>query len=50
VDRNLAPIETLDLASVDVNADDMVTRIRETGTGNKAHVTGAEYRDTHLSF
>ena len=49
VDRNLAAVQPLDLAGIDIDTDDMVARIRQTGAGDQADVAGAENRDAHLS-
>ena len=39
VDGHLAAIETLDLARIDVDADDLVARIGEARSGDQSNVT-----------
>ncbi len=47
VNRDLAPIQPLDLARIDVHANDMVARIGQAGPGDEAHVARAEYSYSH---
>ena len=47
---DLATIQALDLARVDIDAHHMITRIGETSPSDQAHVSGAENRDAHISF
>ena len=47
VDRDLAPVQALDLARVDIDAHHMIARIRQAGTGDEADVAGAENGYTH---
>ena len=46
-DRQVPFVERRDLLCVDVDADDLVAHLRETGTGHQAHVAGTEDRDIH---
>jgi hypothetical protein len=50
VNRNLATAEALNLAGVDIDANDVIARIGKTSSSNEAHITGAENRNAHLSF
>jgi hypothetical protein len=47
MDRDLAGTESIDLVGIDVDAQDMVARIRQAGTGDQADIPCAEYRDAH---
>jgi hypothetical protein len=47
MDRDLAAIELLDARRVDIDANDVVTRIRETGTRNQPDIARAKDRDFH---
>ena len=46
-DRNAALVEIGDLALVLVDADDVVTELRQTGARYKPHIAAADHRDTH---
>jgi len=50
VDGYFATVKPLDLARIHIDADHMVARISKTGTGDEAHIAGAENRNAHLSF
>jgi len=50
VNRNLAPIEALNFAGINVDADHVVAGVCQTSPGNEAHVAGAENRNAHISF
>jgi hypothetical protein len=43
-----AAVQTLDLAGVDVHADDMIAGFGKAGTRHEAHVAGAENGYTHV--
>jgi hypothetical protein len=47
VDRNYAASQQIDLARVNIDADDMITGIGKTGPRDEADVTRAEYADLH---
>ena len=47
---NLATVEPLDLACVHIDADDVIARVRETGSSDEAYITRAENRNAHLVF
>ena len=47
---NLAAVQALDLARVDIDANHMVAGVSETGTGHEAHIARAENSNAHLSF
>ena len=47
VNGDLAAIQTLDLACVDVDTNDMIARIGQAGARDEAHVAGAENGYTH---
>ena len=48
IDRHLAARQRRDLSLILVDANDLVAEIGETGAGNKADISGADHRDTHL--
>ena len=48
VDRDLALLQALDLARVDVDADDVVAGFRQAGARDQADVAGAEDCDFHV--
>ncbi len=47
VDGHLALVQALDLAGVDIDADDVIARLGEAGARDEAHVAGAEDGDSH---
>jgi len=47
VDRNHAASQQIDLARVNIDADDVITGIRETGARDEADVPRAEYADLY---
>src|SRR5690606_10837087 len=49
VDGHLAPVQSLDLGGVDIDADDMVSGIRQTRPCNQANVARTEDRHAHLN-
>ncbi len=48
VDRTFPAIEPLDLLRINVQPDDVIARIGETNTCDKADVTGSDDGDAHL--
>ena len=46
-DRDLAPVERLDLGRVLVDAAHVVAEIRKAGAGDQAHIARSDHRDTH---
>ena len=50
VDRHLAALQPLDLGLIDVDAQHVVARVRETRTRDETHVAGSENRYPHSSF
>ena len=48
VDRRLAALEHLDLALVDVDAQDVVADLGEARAGDQADVAGTEDGETHV--
>src|SRR5262249_190463 len=49
VDGNLAAVERLDLALVDVTADDVVPEIAQAPAGHEADIAGADHCDVHVN-
>jgi len=49
VDGDLTGIEPIDLTSVDVHADDVVTDLGKAGTGDQPHIAGPENGNAHRS-
>jgi hypothetical protein len=48
--RRLSSIDHVDLAGIDVNADDRVPQFRETRSGHRTDITQSENRYIHRSF
>jgi hypothetical protein len=48
VDGNLAAIEHIDLARIDVHAQDIVADLRQAGAGDQADIPGTVNRDLHV--
>ncbi len=48
VDGHFALVQSLDLVRVDVDTNDMITRLGEAGTRDEAHVAGAENSYAHV--
>ncbi len=49
VDRNLAGIQRVDLCPVDVDARDVMARVRKTGSGHQPDISGTYHRDFHAN-
>jgi hypothetical protein len=47
VDRDLAALQTLDFAGIDIDAYDVIADFRQTCTRNQTDVAGAENRNAH---
>ena len=45
MDRDLARVQPRNPGSVDVDANDVIARVRKAGTGDEADVAGSEDRD-----
>ena len=46
-DRNLAPLQPVDLGLVGVHADDIVAEFREAGTRDQSDIAASDHDDTH---
>lgn len=47
VNRNLTSLQCLNLARVVIDTDDMMTDVGKTRAGDKANVSGTNYREIH---
>ncbi len=47
IDWNFAAVQLLDLAPVFLDASDVPAKIRETGGGNQADISGPDHADVH---
>jgi hypothetical protein len=47
MDRHFAAAQPLDLALIDVDTDDVIADVSETGTGHEAHIAGADHGNFH---